>query len=110
MAKAIREAARRGENMGFTNDELAFYDALAVSETATEVLGDDTLKAIARDLVVTVRANASIDWTMKEAVRAKLRTMVRRLLAKYGYPPDKREDAVRLVLEQAESLGKIWAA
>jgi type I restriction enzyme R subunit len=69
-------------------------------------LGDDTLKQIARDLVATVRANATIDWTMKETVRAKLRTRVRRLLAKYGYPPDQREDAVRLVLEQAEALGK----
>lgn len=104
IAKELRAAASRGEALGLTDDELAFYDALAINDSAVQVLGDDTLKQIARDLMATVRANATIDWTMKETVRAKLRAMVRRLLARYGYPPDKREDAVRLIIEQAESI------
>jgi len=75
-----------------------------------QVLGDDTLRQIARDLVATVRANATIDWTVKETVRAKLRVMVRRLLSRYGYPPDKQAAAVQTILEQAEALGQEWAA
>ncbi len=88
--------------MGFTDEELAFYDALEVNDSAAKVLGDETKKTIARALVETVRKNTTIDWTVKESVRAKLRTIVKRILRKYGYPPDKQEKATLTVLEQAE--------
>ncbi len=110
LAKEMREANRRGENIGLSEQELAFYDALEVNDSAVKVLGDDTLKTIARKLVDTVKKNATIDWTLKESARAKLRTMVRRLLREYGYPPDKQEQATKLVLEQAELLGLETAA
>ncbi len=110
LAKDMREAHMRGENLGFSEEELAFYDALEVNDSAVKVLGDDTLKKIARELVDTVRRNVTIDWTAKESVRAKLRTMVKRILRKYGYPPDKQEKATQTVLEQAELLCKDWAA
>ncbi|MCE5206934.1 MAG: type I restriction endonuclease subunit R [Chloroflexi bacterium] len=109
LAKEIREADQRGEKLGLTEDELAFYDALEVNDSAVKVLGDDTLKGIARELVQTVRGNVSIDWTVKESVRAKLRVMVKRILRKYGYPPDKQEKATQTVLEQAELIAKDWA-
>jgi len=110
LAKDMREANARGENLGFTDEELAFYDALEVNDSAVKVLGDETLKTIARELVDTVHQNTTIDWTVKESVRAKLRTMVKRILRKYGYPPDKQEKATQTVLEQAELLCKDWAA
>jgi type I restriction enzyme R subunit len=110
LAKEMREAHRRGENIGLTEQELAFYDALEVNDSAVKVLGDETLKTIARKLVDTVKKNATIDWTLKESARAKLRTMVKRLLREYGYPPDKQEKATSLVLEQAELLGLEAAA
>ncbi len=110
LAKEIREADKRGEKLGFTEEELAFYDALEVNDSAVKVLGDDTLRKIARELVDTVHRNVTIDWTVKESVRAKLRTMVKRILRKYGYPPDKQEKATQTVLEQAELLCKDWAA
>jgi type I restriction enzyme R subunit len=108
LAKDMREANKRGENLGFSDEELAFYDALEVNDSAVKVLGDDTLKKIARELVDAVRRNVTIDWTAKESVRAKLRTMVKRILRKYGYPPDKQEKATQTVLEQAELLCKDW--
>ncbi|MDD1475310.1 DUF3387 domain-containing protein, partial [Dolichospermum sp. ST_sed4] len=83
----MREAQKRGENLGLTEDETAFYDALEVNDSAVLSLGDDILKAIARDLVKAIRANLTIDWTVKENVRAKLRVTIKRLLKKYGYPP-----------------------
>ena len=110
LAKDMREAAKRGEKLGFTDEELAFYDALEVNDSAVKVLGDETLRTIARELVETVHKNVTIDWTVKESVRAKLRTMVKRILRKYGYPPDKQEKATQTVLEQAELLCKDWAA
>jgi len=110
LAKDMREANKRGEELGFTDEELAFYDALEVNDSAVKVLGDETLKTIARELVDTVHKNTTIDWTVREAVRAKLRTMVKRILRKYGYPPDKQEKATQTVLEQAELLCKDWAA
>ncbi|UUO16371.1 type I restriction endonuclease subunit R [Dolichospermum heterosporum] len=110
LAKAMREAQRRGEDLGLTEDETAFYDALEVNDSAVINLGDDTLKAIARDLVKAIRANLTIDWTVKENVRAKLRVTIKRLLKKYGYPPDKQEKATSTVLEQAELLCKDWVA
>jgi len=110
LAKKMREAHKRGDGLGLTEEELAFYDALEVNDSAVKILGDETLRAIARELVETVRRNTSIDWTVKENVRAKLRTMVKRILRKYGYPPDKQEKATLTVLEQAEVLCKDWAA
>jgi type I restriction enzyme R subunit len=108
LAKEMREANKRGEALKLSEDELAFYDALEVNDSAVKVLGDDTLKDIARELVKSVRANATIDWTVKENVRAKLRVMVRRTLRKYGYPPDKQEKATQTVLEQAEVIARDW--
>ncbi len=110
LAKEIREAKDRGEQLGLTEDEVAFYDALETNDSAVAVLGDDTLKAIAQELVVTVRRNATIDWNLRESARAKMRVMVKRLLKKYGYPPDKTEHATQLVLAQAEVVCEEWAA
>jgi len=108
LAKEMREAQKRGEKLGLSSDELAFYDALEVSDSAVQVLGDDTLRMIARELVETVRRNVTIDWTVKESVRAKLRVIVKRILRKYGYPPDKQEAATNTVLQQAELLSDFW--
>ena len=110
LAKDMREAHKRGESLGLTEDELAFYDALEVNDSAVKLLGDETLRAIARDLVEAVRRNVSIDWTVKESAKAKLRTIVKRLLRQHGYPPDKQEKATQIVLEQAELLCRDWAA
>jgi len=109
LAKEMREANQRGEKLNLGEDELAFYDALEVNDSAVKVLGDDTLKTIAQELVRMVKANVSIDWTLKENVRAKLRVMVKGILRKYGYPPDKQEKATQTVLEQAEMIAKDWA-
>ena len=109
LAKEMREAEKRGDKLGLTEDEVAFYDALETNDSAVQVLGDETLKTIAHDLVDTVRRNVTIDWTVKESVRAKLRIMVKRILRKYGYPPDKQEKATQTVLEQAEHLCHDWA-
>ena len=109
LAKEMREANARGERLGLSDDELAFYDALETNDSAVQVLGDDTLRDIARELVDTVRNNVTIDWTLRENVRAKLRAMVKRILRKHGYPPDKQEKATVTVLEQAEVLSEGWA-
>jgi len=109
LAKQMREAAKRGEELGLTEDEVAFYDALEVNDSAVKVLGDENLRLIARDLLKTIRENVSIDWTAKESVRAKLRVMVKRVLRKFGYPPDKQERATQTVLQQAELLCADWA-
>jgi type I restriction enzyme, R subunit len=110
LARRIRDAGRRGEDLGLTEDELAFYDALEANDSAVAVLGDETLRGIARELVAAVRANVTIDWTMRENVRAQLRVIVKRILRKHGYPPDKQEKATQTVLEQAETLSEEWAA
>lgn len=104
LAKDMREAQARGEKLGLTTDELAFYDALETNDSAVADLGDETLRTIARELLQTVRENATIDWQVKESIRAGLRAMVRRILRKYGYPPDKAEKAAQTVLAQAELL------
>jgi len=104
IAQELKKAKKRGENIGLSDDELAFYDALETNDSAVKVLGDETLRAIARELVETVKNNASIDWTVRENVRAKLRVMVRKVLRKYGYPPDKQEQATVTVLQQAELI------
>lgn len=106
----MREADKRGEDLGLTDDELAFYDALETNDSAVKVLGDDTLRDIARELVDTVRKNVTIDWTMRENVQAQLRVLVKHILRKHGYPPDKQEKATRTVLEQAEQLSWELAA
>ena len=110
LAKDMREASARGEALGLSEDELAFYDALETNDSAVQVLGDETLRAIARELVGTVRNNVTIDWTLRENVRAQLRVLVKRILRKHGYQPDKQEKATQTVLEQAEVLSAEWAA
>lgn len=109
LAKEMREADRRGEQLGLSEEELAFYDALETNDSAVQVLGEPTLKQIARELVQTVRRNVTIDWAERENVRAHLRRLVKRVLRKYGYPPDKQEKATQTVLEQAEVLSEQWA-
>jgi type I restriction enzyme R subunit len=109
LARAMREANARGERLGLSEEELAFYDALETNDSAVKVLGDETLRTIARELTHTVRQNVTIDWTLRENVRAHLRTLVKRILRRYGYPPDKQEKATQTVLEQAEVLSAAWA-
>ena len=110
LARKMREANARGEELGLTDDELAFYDALETNDSAVKILGDETLRDIARELVDKVRSNVTIDWTLRENVRARLRVLVKRTLRQHGYPPDKQEKATRTVLEQAEHLSANWAA
>jgi type I restriction enzyme, R subunit len=109
MAKKFREAANRGEDLGLTEDELRFYDALANNEAAVRLLGDETLRKIAHELTENLRQNVSVDWSVRESVRARLRLMVKRILRKYKYPPDQQEEAVATVLQQAERLSAEWA-
>ncbi|HMP07105.1 MAG TPA: DUF3387 domain-containing protein [Lacipirellulaceae bacterium] len=109
LAKEMRAAQDRGDELSMTDDEIAFYDALEVNHSAVNVLGDETLRDIARELVESVRRNVTIDWTVKESVRAKLRVLVKRILKKYGYPPDKQAQATETVLQQAELLCVDWA-
>jgi type I restriction enzyme R subunit len=109
LAKDMREATKRGEELGLNDDEVAFYDALETNDSAVKVLGDETLRGIARELVETVRKNVTIDWTVRENVRAHLRVLVKRILRKYGYPPDKQEKATQTIIEQAELLSEGWA-
>ena len=109
LARELREANARGVALGLSDDELAFYDALGVNDSAVQVLGDETLRDIARELVETVRSNVTIDWTLRENVRANLRRLVKRVLRNHDYPPGKQESATRTVLEQAEVLSASWA-
>jgi len=104
LARDMREANQRGDELGLTEEELAFYDALEANDTAVQILGDETLCAIARELVASVRANLTIDWTTRENVRAQLRVIVKRILRRYGYPPDQQQLATDTVLKQAELL------
>ena len=108
LAKQMREAQARGEALGLTHDEVAFYDALEANDSAVKVLGEPTLKTIARELVKTVKSSVTIDWTVRENVRAQLRVIVKRILRKYGYPPDKQEKATQTVLEQSALLSEAW--
>jgi type I restriction enzyme R subunit len=109
LAKEMREADRRGEQLGLSEDEVAFYDALGVNDSAVQVLGDETLRAIAQELLKAVRGNIKIDWTVRENVRAEMRVIIKRILRRHGYPPDKQARATELVLEQAEVLCRDWA-
>lgn len=110
LAKEMREAGARGAILGLSEDELAFYDALETNDSAVKILGDETLRAIAQELVKTVRANVTIDWTVRENVKANLRRLVKRILRRYGYPPDKQAKATQTVLEQAAMLCDSWVA
>ncbi len=104
LAKSINEAQKRGENTGLTPDELAFYDALSDNESAREIMGDDILKQIARDLTNSIKQNMSVDWNLRASVQAKMKMIIKRLLKKYNYPPDKTEKAVETVMEQAKLM------
>jgi len=108
MAKDFQEAMKRHEDLGLNEDEVAFYDALANNESAVRELGDDTLKQIAHELVEKLRNSTTVDWQVRDSVRAKLRNMVRILLRRYKYPPDKQAEAVDLILKQAEVLSSEW--
>lgn len=110
MARQFQQASRRGERLGLSEDEMAFYDALATNDSAVQVLGDATLSIIAREVLQTVRSNVTIDWTVKESIRANLRRMVKRVLRRYGYPPDLEEKATLTVLEQAELIASDWVS
>jgi type I restriction enzyme R subunit len=109
MARKFQEAAQRGERLGLNSDEMAFYDALAINEAAVRELGDATLKKIAVELTQSLRRSVTVDWAQRETVRAKLRVMVKTLLRRYKYPPDRQEEATETVLRQAESLSAEWA-
>jgi len=106
LAREMREANARGERLGLTEDEVAFYDALRANQSAADVLGDAQLRVIAREVAETVRKNATIDWAKWETARANLRRWVRRSLRSHGYPPDQQEAATLLVIEQAELLAR----
>ncbi|NSW76931.1 MAG: DUF3387 domain-containing protein, partial [Candidatus Atribacteria bacterium] len=106
LAKEIREANRRGEKLGLSEEELAFYDALGTNDSAVQALGEPVLRQIAQELVRAVRENVTVDWTIRESARANLRVVVKRILRKYGYPPDKQETATQTVIEQAEVLSE----
>lgn len=108
MAKEYREAAKRGESLGLNESELAFYDALSDNDTAVRELGDEVLKKIAFELTEKLRNSTSVDWQKRESIRARLRNLVRITLRRYKYPPDKQEEAIRLVLAQAERLSDAW--
>jgi type I restriction enzyme R subunit len=110
LAKEMRDAESRGEKLGLTDEEVAFYDALGTNESAVEAMGDENLRFIAQELLKTIRENVTIDWTVKESARAKLRLIVKRILRKHGYPPDLQEKATQIVLQQAELLCTEWAA
>ena len=102
LAKQMRDAHHRGQELGLADDEVAFYDAIVQNDAAVLELGDDTLKRIARELVRAVRESATIDWNLKDSVRAAMRAKIKRLLTRYDYPPDKEEQAIDLVIQQAE--------
>ena len=103
----IREGDAEGEKLGLTTDEVAFYNALEANDSAVNVLGDEKLKEITREIADKVRANTTIDWAIRESARAKLMVLVKRTLTKYGYPPDKQQKAIDTVLKQAELLASI---
>jgi len=109
LAKQIREAQNRGEDLGLTEYELAFYDALEVNDSAVKILGDEILKEIAMELVKAIKSNITIDWTLRESVQAKMRVDVKKILRQFGYPPDKEKLAVKTVLEQATRVCEEWA-
>lgn len=106
----MRDADQRGEDDGLSDDERAFYDALADNESAVQAMGSKELRVIATELVTQVRKSVTIDWTVREAARAKIKVLVKRILRRHGYPPDLQDNAVKTVLAQAELLCADWAA
>jgi len=108
LAQDIRAARSRGEEQGLSDEEIAFYDALAENESALQMMGDDKLRVIAHELLVSLRENVAVDWAHRESARARLRVLVKRILRKYGYPPDLQDAAVQTVLQQAEVLSAAW--
>ncbi|WP_417244377.1 type I restriction endonuclease subunit R [Celeribacter sp.] len=108
LAKDIRVARKRGEEAGLSDDEIAFYDALAENESATELMGDEQLRVIAHELLTSLRENVTVDWAHRESARARMRVLVKRTLRKYGYPPDLQDAAIQTVLQQAEALSSLW--
>ena len=110
LARDIRDARRRGEDDGLSTDEIAFYDALAENESAVDIMGDDSLKVIAHELLTGIKSNVTVDWSRRESARARMRVLVKRILRKYGYPPDLQDTAVQTVLQQAEALSAQWSA
>jgi type I restriction enzyme, R subunit len=110
LAKEMSAATQRGVDLGLDDDEVAFYDALAANDSAVEAMGKDELKVIAAELVTQVRKSVTIDWTLRESARAKIKVLVKRILRKHGYPPDLQDEATKLVLQQAELLCAEWAA
>ena len=109
LAKDIRAARQRGEEAGLSDEEIAFYDALAENESAVQMMGDDKLKLIAHELLMSLRENVSVDWAHRDSARARMRVLVKRILRKYGYPPDLQDKAVQTVLQQAEALSSGWS-
>jgi type I restriction enzyme R subunit len=107
IAKEVKGADKEGERLGLTTDEVAFYNALEVNDSAVQVLGDETLREIAKEIADKVRANATIDWSIRESARAKMMVLVKRTLTKYGYPPDKQAKAIETVLKQAELMADL---
>ena len=104
----MREAAARGERLSLANDEIAFYDVLQTNDSAVQVLGDDTLRALAPELLKTIRSNVAINWMLRENVQVNLRVLVSRILYKHSYRPDKHEKATQMVLEQTGVLSESW--
>jgi type I restriction enzyme R subunit len=109
MANKFREAAGRGDALGLSEDEIRFYDALAENESAVRQLTDETMKKIAQELTESIRKNLKVDWNARESVRADLRLMVKRILRKYKYPPDKQESAIELIMQQTQLMGQAWS-
>lgn len=109
LAKDVRAARRRGEDEGLSQDEIAFYDALAENESAVAAMGNDLLKLIAHELLESLKSSVTVDWSHRESARARMRVLVKRILRKYGYPPDLQDAAVQTVLRQAEALSAQWA-
>lgn len=110
LAQEIKAARQRGEEQGFSAEEIAFYDALAENESAVEIMGNDNLKIIAHELLMSLKSNVTVDWAHRETARARLRSTVKRILRRYGYPPDLQAAAVQNVLQQAEALSAAWVA
>jgi type I restriction enzyme R subunit len=108
LARKVREEKSRGKHQQMTDDEMAFYDALGANDSAVQVLGDETLRRIALELIQMIRKSVTIDWTQRESVQAEIRLKVKKILRNYGYPPDKQEKATQTVLEQAELIAKYW--
>jgi len=107
LAKDMNAANQRSIDLGLTKDELAFYDALGTDDAAVKLMGDETLRTIAMEVAEAVNSNATVDWNVRDQAKAKMRVIIKRLLTKYGYPPDKKEDATKLIIEQAEEHCKM---